>query len=70
MILSMIWPKASLQFNKWGIMVTITIEEHLKQLINKKEEWQTYEPINTAAEMMKDQKLREYERAIQRLQTQ
>lgn len=70
MILSMIWPKASLQFNKLGIMVTITLEEHLKQLINKKEEWQTYEPINTAAEMMKDQKLREYERAIQRFQTQ
>ena len=51
-------------------MVTITVENHLKQLINKKEEWQTYEPINTAAEMMKDQKLQEDERAIQRLQTQ
>ncbi|MCD8904065.1 hypothetical protein K2V56_01135 [Staphylococcus chromogenes] len=50
--------------------MTITIEEYLKQLINKKEEWQTYEPINKAAEMMKDQKLQEYERAIQRLQTQ
>ncbi len=70
MILSMIWPKASLQYNEWGIIVTITIEDHLKQLISKKEEWQTYEPINTAAEMMKDQKLQEYERAIQRLQTQ
>ena len=53
-----------------GWTVTVREGENLKQLINKKEEWQVYEPINKAAEMMKHRKLEEYERAIQRLQAQ
>ncbi|MCO4328683.1 hypothetical protein MTQ89_10485 [Staphylococcus hyicus] len=40
-------------------------EQNLETLKAKKEEWQVYVPINKAAHMMKESKIKEYEEAIQ-----
>lgn len=39
--------------------------QNLETLKAKKEEWLAYVPINKAAHMMKETKLKEYEAAIQ-----
>ncbi|AJC95078.1 hypothetical protein [Staphylococcus hyicus] len=40
-------------------------KQTLETLKAKKEEWQVYVPINKAAHMMKESKIKEYEEAIQ-----